>query len=812
MSLSSSQDFIKLKKNITSILNTTKIISYNNDIIVGTSGGVYLYNSQNYSNLNSSLDSRDISCLEVNNNYLWIGSKGSGKLEIFDEENNNYSNIEYPVFDEILDIAFTESFAIAVVVEENLYKIAQYNIENIDNPFYVNLLSNFPIVFESINGIEILNDTLYIATSNGLLTSDFNYNTLSFSPSWNVHFDQKNISSMTKRLGEIYIAYDNRVVNFNNEIIFFTENNYSEILVSNTDYLASIGPELATYYNFNDSNISVLLYPQNIKNIIVSYSEIDSNLFFGLKNNGLAIFNTQSKEWSYFIPNTIYENQFDALALTKDNHLVGVVNHKNSNGQSGGFIYKNPNSITNHEKQILNFYSYNGYHLNNYPVSSSLYQTKILDYWSGDNSIHSAVITKANDLYISNSGVYPPSWLGYYETLAINNNFPLLNTTQYGGVVEFKIDISDLDIEIENVWNLANNVIGGNDGIFNPNWTYGFMTINQISKDDNDNIWVVNPYSENNNNIIAVKSNNQWYHLNNQDNAYIPIEIVNDNNSNLWISYKYSNTINNESEYSSGGVRMVEYRSINDSNDDVWHNNWLNELNGLNIWSIAITSDNNKNQILWILSDYGLMGYIINQTYTFSGNIQVEFSQIQSEYYFQELSFDQGDKLRVDNQDNLWVTTKSDGLRIIKNNGQLFNNNLGMVTVQQYDILSNNINDIIFDEFGYVYIATDKGISILETSFNRDILSSNVSVSPNPFIIGKDNELIISNIGDNSIVKIINLSGTVVKKFDMKYYGKYISWDGKSDSGIYLGTGIYLVSVYNEMYGNGVTKLAIINK
>ena len=118
-----------------------------------------------------------------------------------------------------------------------------------------------------------------------------------------------------------------------------------------------------------------------------------------------------NNDWKSYVPNTIYKNQFDALTLLHDGSLFGVVNNRNDAGQSGGFIYKNPNSITNHEKQILNFYSYNGYHLNNYPVSSSLYQTKILDYWSGDNSIHSAVITKANDLYISNSGVYPPSWL-----------------------------------------------------------------------------------------------------------------------------------------------------------------------------------------------------------------------------------------------------------------------------------------------------------------------------------------------------------------------------------------------------------------
>ena len=104
------------------------------------------------------------------------------------------------------------------------------------------------------------------------------------------------------------------------------------------------------------------------------------------------------------------------------------------------------------------------------------------------------------------------------------------------------------------------------------------------------------------------------------------------------------------------------------------------------------------------------------------------------------------------------------------------------------------------------------GISILETSFNKNFSSSGISVSPNPFIIGEDTEIIISNISKNSIVKIMNLSGYVVKEFNMKNYNKYIEWSGKSDDGYKLGTGIYLVSVFNEQGGTGVTKLAIINK
>ena len=38
-----SEDFIQLKKNITSLLNTTNLIVFNNTLIVGTEGGLYKY-------------------------------------------------------------------------------------------------------------------------------------------------------------------------------------------------------------------------------------------------------------------------------------------------------------------------------------------------------------------------------------------------------------------------------------------------------------------------------------------------------------------------------------------------------------------------------------------------------------------------------------------------------------------------------------------------------------------------------------------------------------------------------------------------
>jgi hypothetical protein len=434
-----------------------------------------------------------------------------------------------------------------------------------------------------------------------------------------------------------------------------------------------------------------------------------------------------------------------------------------------------------------------------------------MNYWSGDNTIHSALFHN-DKIMFSNSGVYPASWLGYYNQLADDYSFDLSDDTFYGGVIEFEYNMFDNTILLNNYYSLENNILGGNNGIFNPEWTDGFMTNNQILSDNSGNIWIVNPYSELNNNIITVNHNNEWYHIQDNNDGYIPKEISIDKNNNLWISYLFSEKMNDPSTYSPGGIRMVEFNDIGNESDDIWHINWLDELQNLNIWSLVISSDNHGNEILWVMTDYGIMGYILNVNYTYSGNIIVDFTKIQDQYYFQGLNYNEGCKLRLDNNNNIWITTKSDGLRVLNNNGDLFDNNIGEITVNNHGILSNIIYDVIFDDYGNAYVATEKGISILETSFNERINNNNIGVSPNPFIIGGNTELTLSNISNDAIVKIINLNGYILKTFNMENYNRTINWDGKSDDGRKIPSGVYLLTSYDKNYGSKTTKIAIINK
>ena len=110
------------------------------------------------------------------------------------------------------------------------------------------------------------------------------------------------------------------------------------------------------------------------------------------------------------------------------------------------------------------------------------------------------------------------------------------------------------------------------------------------------------------------------------------------------------------------------------------------------------------------------MAYVITD-YQYSqsqGYLQdINMTPLRCNFYFPDLSFNENSKIRVDNQNNAWIINDQ-GLRIIKSNGEIFSDEFILDELSE-NLLSNVINDIAFDDRGYTYIGTDKGISIFES-------------------------------------------------------------------------------------------------
>ena len=69
---------------------------------------------------------------------------------------------------------------------------------------------------------------------------------------------------------------------------------------------------------------------------------------------------------------------------------------------------------------------------------------------------------------------------------------------------------------------------------------------------------------------------------------------------------------------------MVQFNNILNNDDDIWYNNILNnELNNLDVYSLAISDLPDNRQLLWTMTNLGIKGFIINQAlnkFNFAGS------------------------------------------------------------------------------------------------------------------------------------------------------------------------------------------------
>jgi streptogramin lyase len=214
------------------------------------------------------------------------------------------------------------------------------------------------------------------------------------------------------------------------------------------------------------------------------------------------------------------------------------------------------------------------------------------------------------------------------------------------------------------------------------------------------------------------------------------------------------------------------------------------------VWSLAVDKDGG----LWVGSDQGI-------TIVFYPN-----SPRASISAYHPLRDQVIQAIVVDECDNKWIATKR-GVFVLSPDGTSI---LDQYTVESTGgkLLDDDVNSIDIDhKTGTVYMATENGLSALTTSAVTPALSySDITISPNPFYIPGSNTLTIDGLVRSSSIKILTMSGRVVKEFTCPC-GRIGFWDGKDEEGNYVATGIYLVVAYADNGNTTATaKLAVIRK
>ncbi|MDC0145521.1 hypothetical protein OAI93_02880 [bacterium] len=785
-------------ESMTSLINPTSLTKdSNNNLIAATAGGLLILNESNLEILKNNLNNLDLSIVGIDKKGLiWLGgSYPNGSIQVLDEDYNLIYDSSYLEIESILDFYFSNTSVFVVYNNQNDIGILEFNYLN-DIPYYVDYYNNFSDQINSISDIDLFDNYIYLTTDQGIFRSNFIEDNLKLSTSWvepSYGIDDSNILFFHRNDIGVYLVTEQN--------LYFNEDNFSySILEFSSNPFDIFSDDENTIFcnksNCYEINNSVdLLYSIDNYDINNFYKDND-NLFFCIKNGGLmSIDLANASNSNHFIPNTILQNKYDALTILKNGSIAAI-------SETNGFIY---------DGEIFKYFIPSEYSdlfpidlLSNYMNESQNIFT-IIDYNRGDKMLWSIIENEFGNIMFNNSGIKPNSFDdsigGIIEINPNNFNITLYDTskTDYMEFIDYPIGVLD-----------------GLYGISNEETYDSYMVTNQINKDNQGNIWCITPYSEQYNHIASIQiyNNNQnWRHIFSNDNSsYYPTEVAFDKYNRAWMGFNYQDTWNNccSTDFSKGGLKVFSYlnaiygTSINDSSNVNWFTidnpNILPNGENSSIWSLDIGQIDNE-EVLWLLTPQGAQGYIING---------LELLPIYPLVYYSNISFQKGDKIRLDSQNNAWITTRQNGVKIIQNNATLWPDGNGFLTSNS-PLLSNTIYDIAFNnQDGQVYILTENGISILGVPFsdeNEDL--DELYISPQPFIIPNDEYIYIKKLISGSNVKILTINGYVIKEFNLNYNENIIKWDGRDELGNLLPSGIYYVTSYKS--GNSISKkIAII--
>ena len=549
------------------------------------------------------------------------------------------------------------------------------------------------------------------------------------------------------------------------------------VLVINNEIIIYSIEEDSVYLEVNSSLLETSTY--------TAFVSQEKNIIASIRNQGFKIGSIDILFDQHIISSmTPSFDAYNAIKLLESGDLVGVVVGKDEKERSyAGIFHRKGNDFTNYIP--LNF-------------SSSYYQqdplhTVIIDYKSGEKSPVSIIELDNNNIMFSNSGLRDDG------------------SENRGGVIQLDLELKELN----NIYNSVNtNILGGQDGIFNADWNENYMVINQIEK-YNNKIWVVNPYNELNGDVISSYNilSNHWTGVNvsNPDNIddiytlYMPQEISFDNSGQLWVAFENKLTLDQNGTYSNGGIRYV---NSNNRFERIDNDEILIGGEDSDVWSIDVCSYNDTD-VLWVLSSDGVQGYTI---------VNNQLSSILATDLFIDIPFDKGDHIRCDQYANVWITTMHSGLRVMLSEGSYTESwpSFSGLTSDNSGLLSDIVYDIDFDnETGEVYLATELGISILESPFGQVSYVDNdrykIYFDKNPFLVPKDDKVIISNVPLGSTLKVMSLNGKVLRTLKEDSFTMY-EWDGKDEFGSYVHSGIYIVGSFNSEEKTAVGKLAVIRE
>ena len=776
---------------ITSLLTPTGIQATSSGIVyASTSGGLLQFDPTtekiSAKKMEEGLVYLDLSTIEVDGkDRLWLGgSYPNGYLQVYDPNNGMVRKITHLDIAQISKIQIGEDIAFAVYegATSSDIGILEFTLDSDGLPVYRDYYNNF-ISGTSVTDIwdlDFFMDSVFVTTDQGLFSGNYKEDNLKSTANW-VHID---IDDSVEQ----FVPANNPFIVTNSSILQRKNGSWNEYYTGFTSepIQAELNDEKIAvltrvgYYEITDENSTFSFEMPELSHTKTNFTTFvktnDNSVYLGLNHSGLMKLNITTEDYRIYIPDTPSKNSYHALMVTSSGELASTSTY--------GTLIWDGNTYHNYIPWQHTV------HLPDWRDDSDRikFRWTYLKYLAGEQLPISIVEKENGSLIFPNSGIIPVDnyWLKTGAVIELNKK-----TKSF---VSYGID---------------NNIIDGFWGINHQDIYSNYMVVNQIEKDKMGNIWVVNPFCEKNGNMVAIQSadDDSWSHVSIPDSSsFRPQTIAFDNSRRAWVGFAYEALEGRI--YSDGGVKVF------DPSDSSWividnPEKLPGDESQASVWSLVFDDMN----FLWVMNEKGIRGYeysINDNTITLDPILEYEDGTALD--LLAHVSYTKGNRIRVDSQNNKWVITHQ-GVWVIQESMVFWPSEEGLHP-ENSGLLSDIVYDVAFDnDKGLAYLATDKGISILQIPFaDNPSKKQSMYISPNPFIIPDNDWVIIKNIPSGSIIKIMTVTGLLIKEINLPSNESQAIWDGTNSQGDRVGTAVYLVAAHHPIERNKVSKVAVIRK
>ena len=611
-----------------------------------------------------------------------------------------------------------------------------------------------------INSVCIIGETIYAATTEGLLQAAMKDNLLDKNV-WNV----KKLNTALFQENEIF-----KLCFFQNSLVFCIRNN-------------------GIYYETSGGEIQLMNKNSYTKNMTLQQNEL-------LVYTGTDLFIFQDLSRFSSVNIGLIE---DVVSLKEDgkywiasgvNGLIGI--QKGSDNRFTQFV--SDISIPNPKR--------------NYNAFMTVHNDRLL-VTGGDRA--SDRFRRPGTFMIYEND----EWYNFNESIANTEIRKLINTDSwdymgvavdpddenhyyiatYGeGIIELK------DNEFVNLFNMNNSTLRSATVMNNsPN----YVRIGSVCFDKDKNLWATNSLTPNA--ISVLRPNGEWVSLYYEplNNADKLDKILITSRGHKWVNIPFDNA----------GIAVIDDNGTIDNPSDDVCNFFPVFKDGLSSTGESIRAGEylcmaeDKNGTIWIGTNIGLLK-CANPSRAIDNPEMLSCSRLvrDGEAYF--LSGESVTAIAVDADNQKWIGTGSQGVFLINEDGM---ETILNFTTDNSPLLSNTINSIAINQkTGEVFFGTNYGIISYSSGVTIDSKPfSDVYAFPNPVRPDFNDRVTITGLTNNANVKITDINGNLI--FQGRAVGNQLVWNCRNSNGSRVATGIYLVLASTQDASESVVaKIAVV--